>query len=365
MRTNKADIAVFFEGVYTPATSVAISVIAGRPVAAVVDIPYIGQCEELMLTTHTAVFYRFLEPHSTPTWPFPASALDEYKLAFHGEVTRVSVGRNGLNMVYRIEATDSSSYLNRMPTQFTWALIGQNYRENKEDYEFLGLPITGDDYATHWFKNEGMTRLMYSYAPRPLHYTGGTGIEDYSGAAAVSLDAFPTEDQHKANTREHYRALLAQYKNTKIIQLTSGREPTFNLVDIDTGIPVAFKPVNDTTFMTSATVYTAKENSSTTASGEKLNDAAMTCAANGYLSKGTELLVWDPSGTRSIRVRVNDRGPFELHSTSTGRGFQAYYPKLYHTTRGLDLTRGAMLQLMGKPTGEAKNITFQIVGVSK
>jgi peptidoglycan lytic transglycosylase len=46
-----------------------------------------------------------------------------------------------------------------------------------------------------------------------------------------------------------------------------------------------------------------------TASGERMNPAAMT-AAHRSLPFGTEVRVTDQRSGRSVRVRINDRGPF-------------------------------------------------------
>src|SRR5262245_40512119 len=48
---------------------------------------------------------------------------------------------------------------------------------------------------------------------------------------------------------------------------------------------------------------------STTANGEKMDDAALT-AAHGFLPFGTKVLIENIANGRSVVVRINDRGPF-------------------------------------------------------
>ncbi len=68
-----------------------------------------------------------------------------------------------------------------------------------------------------------------------------------------------------------------------------------------------------------ASWYGKKFNGRTTASGEKFDMYAMTCA-HRTLMFGTKLRVTNPDNNRSVIVRVNDRGPF-----IRGRGLDLSY----------------------------------------
>lgn len=58
-----------------------------------------------------------------------------------------------------------------------------------------------------------------------------------------------------------------------------------------------------------ASWYGGKFHGRTTANGEKFNKNAMT-AASKTLKFGTVLLVTNKSNGRSVKVRINDRGPY-------------------------------------------------------
>lgn len=58
-----------------------------------------------------------------------------------------------------------------------------------------------------------------------------------------------------------------------------------------------------------ASYYARKFQSRKTASGERLDNNALT-AAHRSLPFGTEVLVRNPANGKSVRVRINDRGPF-------------------------------------------------------
>lgn len=58
-----------------------------------------------------------------------------------------------------------------------------------------------------------------------------------------------------------------------------------------------------------ASYYARKFQSRKTASGERLDNNSMT-AAHRSLPFGTEVLVKNPANGKSVRVRINDRGPF-------------------------------------------------------
>jgi len=59
-----------------------------------------------------------------------------------------------------------------------------------------------------------------------------------------------------------------------------------------------------------ASYYADKFNGNTTASGEKYNKKAMTCAHRTY-PFGTVLKVTNTTNGKSVQLRVNDRGPFK------------------------------------------------------
>jgi rare lipoprotein A len=58
-----------------------------------------------------------------------------------------------------------------------------------------------------------------------------------------------------------------------------------------------------------ATFYAKKFQGRKTASGERLDNSALT-AAHRSLPFGTEVVVRNPANGKSVRVRINDRGPF-------------------------------------------------------
>jgi rare lipoprotein A len=83
-----------------------------------------------------------------------------------------------------------------------------------------------------------------------------------------------------------------------------------------------------------ASYYARKLHNRKTASGELLNNGAMT-AAHKTLPFGTEVLVKNVNNGKSVTVRINDRGPFV-------KG------------RIIDLTRAAFLKIANLDKGVAK-----------
>jgi rare lipoprotein A len=83
-----------------------------------------------------------------------------------------------------------------------------------------------------------------------------------------------------------------------------------------------------------ASYYARKFHNRKTASGERLNNDAMT-AAHRTLPFGTEVLVTNVNNGKMVTVRINDRGPFV-------RG------------RIIDLTRSAFSQIASLDKGVAK-----------
>lgn len=83
-----------------------------------------------------------------------------------------------------------------------------------------------------------------------------------------------------------------------------------------------------------ASFYARKFQSRKTASGERLDNNAMT-AAHRSLPFGTEVAVKNLANGKSVRVRINDRGPF-------ARG------------RVIDLTRAAFSRIASLDKGVVK-----------
>jgi rare lipoprotein A len=83
-----------------------------------------------------------------------------------------------------------------------------------------------------------------------------------------------------------------------------------------------------------ASYYAKRFHNRRTASGERLNNRAMT-AAHRTLPFGTEVMVRNISNGKSVTVRINDRGPFV-------KG------------RIIDLTRAAFAQIDSLDKGLAK-----------
>lgn len=80
-----------------------------------------------------------------------------------------------------------------------------------------------------------------------------------------------------------------------------------------------------------ASFYAAKFQNRKTASGERLNNNSMT-AAHRTLPFGTQVIVKNVNNGKSVKVRINDRGPFI-------KG------------RIIDLTRSAFSQIASLETG--------------
>jgi rare lipoprotein A len=97
------------------------------------------------------------------------------------------------------------------------------------------------------------------------------------------------------------------------------------------------KPVPESTSHTEigiASYYARKFQNRKTASGERLNNNSMT-AAHRTLPFGTEVIVKNVNNGKSVKVRINDRGPFV-------KG------------RLIDLTRAAFAQIAHLDNGLAK-----------
>lgn len=361
---HEIDIAVFFEGVYVPVISVMIDTIVGKPKIAIVELLYVGECGDLLMTTHTAIFYKRYHPDTGADHVGHACALDDYILAFHGEITRISTARRGLQMVSRVEVTDSSNYLNRMPSQFTWALVSENYRENHDDFEFLGLPFAGDEFSTYWFRSQGIFSLLNAHSPKHTVKGNKTVKSNPPSISQPPVPAVPAiipsqgdvpDEAPLINGMKDYRGA---YPNAKIISVQNGA--AYNWVDKESGIPIAYTPVAGTvsTFTTIASSYGKADNGSPVSRGtanEKLNENAMTCAANWWLPGGSIISVTDMSTGNTVNgIRVNDTGPFEYNANGV-----ADRPLVYNVVRGIDLTLGAMKALTGKKLN-TPNIQFTV-----
>ena len=69
-----------------------------------------------------------------------------------------------------------------------------------------------------------------------------------------------------------------------------------------------------------------------TASGEKYNQNAMTCASNSH-KIGTKLLVTNPKTNKSVVVRVNDTGGFSKYGRTLDLSKGAF-SKIAHLSQG-------------------------------
>lgn len=92
-----------------------------------------------------------------------------------------------------------------------------------------------------------------------------------------------------------------------------------------------------------ATYYGDQFHGRKTASGEKFNQNAMTCASNQY-AFGTKLKVTNIKNGKSVVCRVNDRGGFKKYGVS------------------LDLSKAAFAQIASLAQGR---IQVQITPLSK
>jgi rare lipoprotein A len=81
-----------------------------------------------------------------------------------------------------------------------------------------------------------------------------------------------------------------------------------------------------------------------TASGERYNENALTCASRTY-AFGQRLIITNVDNGRSVIVRVNDRGPNK---------------KLYKKGRVIDLSKGAFAQIANLQQGII-NITVKAI----
>ena len=72
---------------------------------------------------------------------------------------------------------------------------------------------------------------------------------------------------------------------------------------------ISFKPAQLQTWKGKASYYADSFQGKTTASGEKFSQDKLT-AAHRHLPFGTEVLVINLSNGKSVKVRINDRGPF-------------------------------------------------------
>lgn len=90
-----------------------------------------------------------------------------------------------------------------------------------------------------------------------------------------------------------------------------------------------------------ATYYHKKFNGRSTASGEKFHNSGMT-AAHKTLPFGTIVKVTNPNNNKSVKVRINDRGPFV-------KG------------REIDLTRKAFMKLTDDKKKGILNVNLKIV----
>lgn len=93
---------------------------------------------------------------------------------------------------------------------------------------------------------------------------------------------------------------------------------------------------------TTVTYYGDKFHGRKTASGERFNQNAMTCASNTH-KFGTHLKVTNTTNGKSVICRVNDRGGFGKHGVT------------------LDLSKGAFMQIAPLSQGRAR-VTIEAVG---
>ena len=91
-----------------------------------------------------------------------------------------------------------------------------------------------------------------------------------------------------------------------------------------------------------------------TASGEIYNQDSLTCASPN-LPFGTELEVINIANNKKVVVRVNDRGPFAVHSN--GKPVRPLKP---HPTRALDLSKKAFSTIANTKKGVI-NIKYKIL----
>ena len=76
-----------------------------------------------------------------------------------------------------------------------------------------------------------------------------------------------------------------------------------------------------------------------TASGEIYSQDSLTCASPIY-KFGTLVKITNLENNKSIIVKVNDRGPYQLYIDSTSK-VRPYYPLKPHKSRGFDLSKAA------------------------
>ena len=132
-----------------------------------------------------------------------------------------------------------------------------------------------------------------------LHLDWGTRLAVHSDAANAALGAASRIDQILAQRSATLASLTAPVARSIATEQTRRK----TLAHSDGGA------TNGNTFYGTATWYGWADWGNSTASGEKFNPNAMTCASP-WLPFGTMLKVTLLENGRSVVVRVNDRGPF-------------------------------------------------------
>lgn len=90
-----------------------------------------------------------------------------------------------------------------------------------------------------------------------------------------------------------------------------------------------------------ATYYHNKFNGKSTASGEKFHNSRMT-AAHRTLPFGTVVKVTNPKNNKSVKVKINDRGPFT-------------------TGREIDLSRKAFMKITDDKKKGLLNVNLRVI----
>lgn len=95
-------------------------------------------------------------------------------------------------------------------------------------------------------------------------------------------------------------------------------------------------------------------NGKLTANGEIFSQDSLTCASP-ELPFNTRVLITNPNTGQSIKVRVNDRGPFKMDKEG-----KAIFPLEPHPIRSFDLSKKAFSEIASTKKGVIK-ISYRIV----
>lgn len=117
---------------------------------------------------------------------------------------------------------------------------------------------------------------------------------------------------------------------------------------------VSFKKIKKEYNYTKVSWYGPGFNGRKTANGEIFNQDELV-AASPYLPFNTKVLIINPINSKSIVVRINDRGPFKMHKNG-----KVIRPLEAHPNRTFDLSKRAFSEIANLDKGIIK-IKYKII----